>query len=64
MSGYGDGEAAWVAQNRTSGKLGGDSKSVGKRMVELNWALGNLSNWVEQERKTVAGWQSGEMLRN
>lgn len=64
MSGYGGGEAAWVAQNRTSGKLGGDSESIGKRVVELNWALGNLSNWVEQERKTVVGWQSGEMLRN
>lgn len=55
MSGYGGGEAAWVAQNRTSGKLGGGGKSIGKRVVELNWALGNLSNWVEQERKTVAG---------
>lgn len=35
VSGYGGGEAAWVAQNRTSGKLGGDVRVLGREW--LNW---------------------------
>lgn len=62
MSASGRGDAAWDAQNRPHGSLGGDGKSIGKRVVELHWALGNSSNWVEWERKVMADPQSREIL--